>query len=220
MTYDSWLVAFDSLTLGKPRTDMSLQHSLRSVCRFVACKVCLSHESWVMSHVSATRVSVYGMSHVNTSRVMSRVNESCHVWMSHVTCEWVMSRVNESCHVWLYVRHDSFICATWLIHTCNMTHSYVRHDSFIRATWLIYMCDMTHLYVTWFTQEARRHMNESCHHVTSHDDMIHSYVCRDSCNLIYHIYGALWMIQVTHIDSNSVTYTKKKKSKKKIYHTH
>jgi len=24
-------------------------------------------------------------------------------------------------HVW----HDSFICVTWLIHMCDMTHSYV-----------------------------------------------------------------------------------------------
>ena len=31
--------------------------------------------------------------------------------------------------------HYSFICATWLIHMCDMTHSYVRHDSFIFAAW-------------------------------------------------------------------------------------
>ena len=42
------------------------------------------------------------------------------------------------------VRHDSLICATWLIHMCNMTHSHVRHDSFIWATWLMHMHDMTH----------------------------------------------------------------------------
>jgi len=36
---------------------------------------------------------------------------------------------------------------TWLIHTCDMTHSYVWHDSFICVTGLIHMCDMTHSYV-------------------------------------------------------------------------
>ena len=36
----------------------------------------------------------------------------------------------------LYVWHDSFICVTWLIHMCDMTHSCV--------PWLIHMCDMTH----------------------------------------------------------------------------
>jgi len=36
---------------------------------------------------------------------------------------------------------------------CDMTHSYVRHDSFICATWLIHMCDMTHSFVMreWMT---------------------------------------------------------------------
>jgi len=28
-----------------------------------------------------------------------------------------------------YVRHDLFLCETWLIHTWDMTHSYVWHDS-------------------------------------------------------------------------------------------
>jgi len=46
-----------------------------------------------------------------------------------------------------YVRHDSFIRASWLIHMCDMTHSYVCHGSFICAAWLIHMCDMTHSYV-------------------------------------------------------------------------
>jgi len=31
------------------------------------------------------------------------------------------------CVLW----HDSFICVTWLIHMCDMTHSYACHDSFI-----------------------------------------------------------------------------------------
>jgi len=44
------------------------------------------------------------------------------------------------------VRHDAFICATWLIHMCDMAHSYVRHGSFICATWLIHTCDMSHSY--------------------------------------------------------------------------
>ena len=47
---------------------------------------------------------------------------------------------------WL-VRHDFYICATWLIYVCDMahslTHSYVRHDPSIRATSLIHTCNMT-----------------------------------------------------------------------------
>jgi len=41
----------------------------------------------------------------------------------------------------------SFICVTWLIHMCDMTHSYVWHDSFICVTCLIHMCDMPHSHV-------------------------------------------------------------------------
>ena len=51
----------------------------------------------------------------------------------------------------------SFICVTWLICMCAVTHLDVWHDSFIRVTWLLHMCDMTHsyvwhdsfIYVTW-----------------------------------------------------------------------
>jgi len=32
--------------------------------------------------------------------------------------------------------HDSFKCVTWLIRTCDMTHSYVWHDSFGQNLWL------------------------------------------------------------------------------------
>jgi len=40
--------------------------------------------------------------------------------------------------------HVSFICVTWSIHLCDMTHLCVWYDSFICATCLILMCDMTH----------------------------------------------------------------------------
>jgi len=43
-----------------------------------------------------------------------------------------------------HVRHYWFPCATWLIPMCDMTHSHVRHDSFPCATWLIPVCDSTH----------------------------------------------------------------------------
>jgi len=82
-------------------------------------------------------------------------------------------------HVW-----HVFICVTWPIHMCEMTHSYVWHDScgcLVSHTicrtpsmlCLIPMCDMTHSYirhdsfmrVTWLVQMS---------------DMTHSYVHRKS----------------------------------------
>jgi len=93
--------------------------------------------------------------------------------------------------------NDSFICVTWLIHMCDMTHSYVWHDSsngcswlyengsFTCVTWLIHMCDMTH------PMDVVRCMGMT-HSYVWHDsfvcvtwlihmcDMTHSYVWHDS----------------------------------------
>ena len=44
-----------------------------------------------------------------------------------------------------YVRHDSFICVTCLIHMCDMTYSYVWHDSSMFVSRLIHIRDMTQL---------------------------------------------------------------------------
>ena len=99
---------------------------------------------------------------------------------------------------------DSFMCVTWLIHVCDMTHSCVWHDSFIRMTWLIvwirvtwrsHVCEVTHSYmwhcsficVTWLIR-----MRDMTHSSVWHDafirvtwrihtcDMTHSYVWHDS----------------------------------------
>ena len=68
-------------------------------------------------------------------------------WMNRYlwgTYAWVMS------HIWVpttfgtqlatqeHKRHDSFVCVTWLMHLCEITHVYEWHDSFICVTWLIY----------------------------------------------------------------------------------
>ena len=46
----------------------------------------------------------------------------------------------------LYVWHDSFLCVTWLIPRCGMTHPNVRHGS-------IRLCCMTH---SWLIHTGRR----------------------------------------------------------------
>jgi len=40
-------------------------------------------------------------------------------------------------HIYSYVWHDWFICVTWLICMCGVTHSCVGHDSFMCVTWCI-----------------------------------------------------------------------------------
>ena len=51
-----------------------------------------------------------------------------------------MQRLTHS-HAW----QNSFICVTWLTHTCDMTHSYMCYDSDV--TRLTHTCDMTHSYM-------------------------------------------------------------------------
>jgi len=42
------------------------------------------------------------MSHVTYEGVMSRIHQSCHVWMSHVMYAWVLPRMNQSCHIQIH----------------------------------------------------------------------------------------------------------------------
>jgi len=46
-----------------------------------------------------------------------------------------------------FVRHDPFLCPTWLVTMWDVTHSCVGHDSFLCGTWLVTMWDVTHSYV-------------------------------------------------------------------------
>jgi len=85
-------------------------------------------------------------------------------------------------HPVLYdVWHDSFMCATWLIHMCDITPShiqvtyalatredcydmtsYVWHDSFMCTTWLIHTSDKTQSYIHVIYTLATR---EGCYDV-------------------------------------------------------
>jgi len=127
---------------------------------------CHTYE-WVMSHIRMSHSLAHiRMGHTYDERNVTVMDESCHIYervMSHIRTSHI-THTNESCHTyeWVtngsdmwrekcnmthpYVRHDSFVCVTWIIHMCDMTHTYVWHDSFVCVTWLIRMCDMTHPY--------------------------------------------------------------------------
>jgi len=85
-----------------------------------------------------------------------------------------------------YVRHDSFVCVTWLI----VRGGERERDSFMCGTWLInvwdmtHSCDdMTHAYM-WSDSPLRWVTSHICmsHGVTSHICMSHddSFICEDA----------------------------------------
>ena len=95
---------------------------------------------------------------------------------------------------------DSFMCVTWLIHVCDMTHSYVWHDSFICVTWLIHMRDtlcsfscVTWLWVSHVTYGwVMSHINESCHTYVRHSVFV--FMCHMTLSESCHI----WVSHVTY----------------------
>jgi len=79
------------------------------------------------------------------------VYATCPVSTCDMTCSYM--RHDSFIHAtWLVHMHDmtrsydSFICVTWLLHMtmCNMT--YMRHDSFTCTTWLVHTCDC-HIFI-------------------------------------------------------------------------
>ena len=99
---------------------------------FVCLAYSVIHVTWL--------IQIWDMSHSyveqdDTLSHVPHVNESC------PTCERVMS------HMWMsHEQDDTFICAPWLLHMWDMTHSYVRYDSFTCAPWFLHICAMTQLH--------------------------------------------------------------------------
>jgi len=60
------------------------------------------------------------------------------------------------------VWHDSFTRVTWLIHTCDMTHSHVWHDSFTRVQGRIDTCDINSSWLTPSWDECEPRHERTC----------------------------------------------------------
>jgi len=103
----------------------------------------------------------------------------------------------------LYMRHGSFMCATWLMYICDVTHSNMRHDSFRYATWLIYHVQhRLSVRATW-----RIHGCDTSHSYMRHDSFtrvpwlihtIHSHVWHDSF-IMWHVQHRLSVRATWHI---------------------
>ena len=104
------------------------------------CHVWMSHVTceWVTSYMNESRH--IWTSHITYRWAMSHMNEQCHIYMSHVTHEWVMSRMKAL--ILCPTKRSERVCAVTHFRMCATTHFCVCHDSFICATWLIHMCDI------------------------------------------------------------------------------
>jgi len=127
-----------------------------------------------------------------------------HTWLSHVADVLVCSPMCSSRY------RDSFVCATWLIHMCDMTHSYVRHDSFTCATLLSHMWrDITYshvqhdsyIYVTCliYTSTWLIHMRDTSMYVLG---LLILYACHTYEWIMLHV----WMRHVTHLNESCCTF--------------
>jgi len=102
-------------------------------------------------------------------------------------------------YVWhdsLIVWHDSSMCVTWPIDMCDMTHSYMWHDSMICEIWSIDLCDMAHSYAWHDSLICVTWLIHTC-------DMTHSYVWHDS----RYVDGDSWSCDMTHSHACDMTYS-------------
>jgi len=133
-------------------------------------------------------------------------------WHDSCVCATCLIRTCDMTH--LRVRHDWFVRVAWLMCMCDMTHSYVWHDSFVCATWLIRTRGMTHVYVrhdsfvrvTWLIR-----MCDKTHLYAWHDSFMCATwlicMCDRTPNWVWNV----WMSLVTHVtewyDSSDANYT-------------
>ena len=80
---------------------------------------------------------------------MTHVCDRIHcVWLdSFIRVAWIvrLTRGSDKSRTWVrgsFVWHDVFICVTWRIYVCGLTHSYVWHDSLICVAWPIHISDV------------------------------------------------------------------------------
>jgi len=167
---------------------------------------------WFMNHMSIVcRCFVIIEVHMYFKVYKSSTHDWHNSWIIYISIAYVSQLpIYDSHELYVHemidkcVRYDSFIRATWLIHTCDMTRLYVRHGPFIRATWLIHTCKVPYRrlsYVTHSNEPCQKHMNKWCRTficvtaLIDMRDMTLSYVCYYSIicatRLIHMCFGSI-----------------------------
>ena len=129
-----------------------------------------------------------------------------HVWMSHVphinVDRLVVSYDEFTCMD--EMRHDSFICGTWLIHMWHMTHSYVAHNSFrLVVSYVVASTCMNEMRYYKWRVTAVRHTHER---IMSHIWMSHVTHMNESCPTYEWVMRHIWMRHVPHMNELRPTF--------------
>ena len=190
-----WYVRNDSLTWFMPaffwkRWNDDSMHSYMSfidMCKMLIwlmpaffwkrwnCSSACSLEFAVMCTTGALRANRFELVAMHVA--VSTLSPAFFFWVVHTQLNhwtkwhWTKWAANTQCiyirDVTLsYMRQDSFICVTRLLHTCDITHSCVRHESCTLCNiWTrTLVCGITHLTPSY----------------VRHDDMAHLYMRHDS----------------------------------------
>ena len=183
---------------------------------------------WVMSHIS--------MSHITTIHEPYHTHNCSMSHVSHVAWLTVavpshglprLSVIYRSSATLHNVWHDAFMCVTWLIYTCDMTHSYVWRDMCDIRTcsyvWHSYVWHYSCMFVTWLTVAVPSHGLPRlsliyCSSATLHNVMFENasneidsetavLSLRESCRTYEWGVSHVWMSHSTHVNEACHTYT-------------
>jgi len=148
--------------------------------------------------------------------VMSRVNESHHMWRSHTIREWVMYNMcvciiyvymyNMCICVWLVHKYQRVVsCHVWISHITNMDESNHICDSHGTCEWVISpINESCHVWMSHVTYEWVMSHTESRHtwmsHVTWQSHVTYEWVMshmNESCHTRMNESRHTWMSHVT-----------------------
>jgi len=179
-------------------------------------------------------ISIFHIPCVTEDIWMSHITRMSHIWMSHVTQiqrnTLLSTHLLHLAHsVSCDVSCHGFVHVTWLTHIrvmCDMTHSYTWHDSLICVTWLIHTCDMnisyvcmTHLKFIWHASSIGAtwliHLFGTTHSYKWHDSFNGTSSCFYFLFLSPHLYfpdslwwvmSYIWTCHVTRMNESCHTY--------------
>jgi len=111
----------------------------------------LIHECKILSY---TDTHAHAHTHIYThtqtdTRTCTRTHTRTPTTHTHAHTHDACTGIKTTLH--LFDSINFFVCLTWRMNICDITHPCAWHDYFIRVIWLLYKCDMTHSSVRWIS---------------------------------------------------------------------